>query len=210
MKKGIFLIITLLFVTVISKGQFKNVKGNDKIAVPSIVKFDVQTSGPISSLDAPSIANGNGYSPAWFGNKENRFTTLLAGYAAAEGESGIHLEAARIIQPQSVGFGAYMSYIRMPKVNYSNWTIAGLQLRAGAKEGEIKPYGVFDFGLFNLTYSNEDLTFRTGTVDLGGGIEKSIGEKSSFLLDFRWKRFFDYKGERDGFSMWTFNAGIKF
>jgi hypothetical protein len=143
-------------------------------------------------------------------NKENRFITLLGGYASAEGESGFHFEAARVYQPRSFGFGAFTSYIRIPKVNYSNWTIAGLQLRVGAAKGKIKPYGVFDFGMFNLTYEDGEITLRTGTVDLGGGIEKSIGEKSSFLLDFRWKRFLDYRGDRDAFTIWTINAGVKF
>lgn len=164
----------------------------------------------IVTLPTSVEGTNNPPSPALFGKKENRYLTLLGGYVSAEGESGIHLEFARIYQPRSFGFGTYTSYIRIPKVNYSNWTITGLQLRAGAANGQIKPYGVFDFGLFNLTYTNEDVTFRSGTLDLGGGIEKPIGEKSSFLLDFRWKRFFDYKAERDAFTMWTINAGIKF
>lgn len=203
--KNLLLALPFLLISVVVMGQFKQGQYEIHSFINSAASPDAIL--PISQMPEMNLSI---QSPTLFGKKENRFTTLLGGYAAVEGESGFHLEAARIIQPHGFGFGAYMSYIRIPKVNYSNWTIAGLQLRAGAKEGEIKPYGVFDFGLFNLTYSNEDLTFRTGTVDLGGGIEKPIGEKSSFLLDFRWKRFFDYKGEHDGFSMWTFNVGIKF
>lgn len=207
--KYLLLALPFLLISVVVKGQFKETGLQYQHEILPSANSEAASDSVLSISHMPEM-NLSIQSPTLFGNKENRYTTLLGGYATVESESGIHLEVARIIQPHGFGFGAYTSYIRIPKVNYSNWTIAGLQFRAGAKEGEIKPYGVFDLGLFNLTYNNEDLTFRTGTVDLGGGIEKPIGEKSSFLLDFRWKRFFDYKAERDGFSMWTINAGIKF
>lgn len=68
-------------------------------------------------------------------------------------------------------------------MNYSNWTITGLQLRAGAAKGEIRPYGDFDFGMLNLTHNDGKVTLGTGTLDFGGGIEKYIGAMSSFLVE---------------------------
>lgn len=208
--KYILFAFHFVFITTIVNGQFKDFGLQLQSSVQSTKSTEDSTDEIFTTL--PTAINGtiNTPSTTLFGKKENRYLTLLGGYVSVEGESGIHLEFARIYQPRSFGFGAYTSYIRIPKVNYSNWTITGLQLRAGAANGQIKPYGVFDFGLFNLTYTNADVTFRTGTVDIGGGIEKPIGEKSSFLFDIRWKRFFDYKAEREAFTMWTINAGIKF
>jgi hypothetical protein len=195
--KNVLTTFILSFITIIVNGQFRN---SEKFPQNNLI------SGKGGMAE---VSNPKAFSPNFFGKKENRFLSILGGYASAEGESGINFELARGFQPKGFGFGAYTSFVRIPKVNYSNWTITGLQLRASAVNGEIKPYGIFDFGMFNLSYSNEKVTFRTGTVGLGGGLEKSMGDKS-FLLDFRWKSFFDYKGERDAFTMWTVNAGIKF
>jgi hypothetical protein len=204
--KNLILTFHFICLTAIVKGQ-----SHDFVVVP-------QNNMPTANVSKEStgIISGNSHGDKaskaleLYDRKTNRSDILLAGYVSMKGKSGIHFEAVRVYQPRGFGFGAYTSFIRIPEVNYSNWTIAGLHLRAGAADGEIKPYGVFDFGILNLTYNDRKTTLRTGAVGLGCGIEKSIGKNSSFLFDVRLKHFFDYKSERDAITMWTFNAGFKF
>jgi hypothetical protein len=207
--KYLLLAFHFILIPAILSSQSKDFDLQLQSAIPSEDNMNA-SSGETFGNSHTTVSNSPLFSQGIFGNNENRFITLLGGYASAEGDAGFHIEAARVFQPRGFGIGAFTSFIRIPKVNYTNWTITGLQLRAGAARGDVKPYGVFDFGMFNLTYTDGDVTLRTATLDLGGGIEKSIGGKSSILFDFRWKRFLDYKGERDAFTIWTFNAGLKF
>lgn len=139
-----------------------------------------------------------------------RFTSLLAGLALAEDQPGIYIEYTRGLKPGSFGFGAFTSFIRVPALDYSAWTILGLQLRAGPKTGTPRPYFVFDYGMFNMVIIDDDLNMRTANLDLGGGVEIPAGGRSSFLVDLKWKRFMDYKAERDPYTIWTINVGLKF
>lgn len=140
----------------------------------------------------------------------NRFTSLLAGLALAEDQPGVHIELMRGFKPGSFGFGIFTSFIRVPAPDYSAWTILGLQLRAGPKTGNTKPYFIFDYGMFNMVIIDDDLNMRTANLDLGGGVEIPTGGGSSFLVDLKWKRFMDYKAERDPYTIWTNNVGLKF
>jgi hypothetical protein len=134
----------------------------------------------------------------------------MAGLAIAEDQPGFHIEMTRGYQPSAFGFGVFTSFIRIPEVDFSDWTILGLQLRAGPQRGKTKPYFVFDYGIINMVFMEDDVNMRSATLDLGGGLEINMQGSSSFLLDFRWKRFLDYQGERDAFTVWTINAGLKF
>ncbi|MBX2961237.1 MAG: hypothetical protein KF687_01920 [Cyclobacteriaceae bacterium] len=142
-------------------------------------------------------------------DKSKRHTMFLGGIAATDGRAGINLEVGGGYQPGGFGVGAYTSFISIPSTDFSSWTIVGLQLRGGPQSGEIKPYFLFNYGMINLNFVSEKVNLRTATLDLGGGIEKPLN-KNALLFDIKWKRFVDYKGERDGFTIWTFSVGLKF
>jgi len=143
-------------------------------------------------------------------DKSKRFTTVLAGVAISDDQPGYHFEVARAYQPSFLGVGAFSGFMRIPDMDFSDWTIVGLQLRASPQLSDVRPYFVFDYGIINMVVIDDKVNMRSATLDLGGGLEKQIKGSSAFLLDFRWKRFLDYQGERDAFTVWTINAGLKF
>lgn len=149
-------------------------------------------------------------------NDKIGYFTFLGGVAILNGDVGFHLEAAGGIHPRrsNIGFGPYMSIIRIPQVNFTNWTIGGLQLRLASRDDHSRPYGLFDFGVINFQYGDEiknKVTFRNASLGLGGGYEFGVGrDVNAVPLDFRWKRFFDYVGKRKEFTIWTISTGIKF
>jgi hypothetical protein len=134
---------------------------------------------------------------------------ILGGLALTDDHAGINLEFGGGYQPGSIGFGAYTQLISVSSVDFTSWTIVGMQLRGGPQAGEVKPYFIFDYGLINLVAIGNIANMRTATFDLGGGIEKSL-RKNAWLIDLKWKRFVDYKGERDGYTVWTISTGLKF
>ncbi len=102
--KDILLAFLVIFITATTKGQFK-----DDVQLLSNIpsnEFPKDSTEVILEILQPLNANSLSASPKLFKIRENRFITLLAGYASAEGESGIHFEAARIYQPRGFGFGA--------------------------------------------------------------------------------------------------------
>ena len=150
--------------------------------------------------DGTSVDSGRG----------SRFTSLLAGLALADDHPGVHIEFMRGFKPGSFGFGIFTSFIRVPAIDYTDWTILGLQLRAGPESGNAKPYFIFDYGMFNMVVIDDDLNMRTANLDLGAGVEIPAGGKSYFLVEAKWKRFMDYKAERDPYTVWTINVGLRF
>lgn len=162
-----------------------------------------QKTDPIEESKSSRVRNG-------LIDKSKRFTTVLAGVAISDDQPGYHFEFARGYQPSVLGVGAFSGFMRIPDMDFSDWTIVGLQLRASPQLSDVRPYFVFDYGIINMVVIDDKVNMRTASLDLGGGIEKQMGGSTAFLLDFRWKRFLDYQGERDAFTVWTINAGLKF
>ncbi len=142
--------------------------------------------------------------------RENKATELLVGLAINDGSGGYHLSAAHGWQGKSFGLGVYTSFLNTPSNKFSNWTILGLQTKVRVGDGSIKPYGVFDFGLFNLQTINDDVNMRTASLDLGGGIDKELKSGNGLLIDARWKWLVDYAGKREAIRVFTFNVGLRF
>ena len=143
-------------------------------------------------------------------SQRTRAIELLGGVAINDGEGGYHLSVAAGPQWKHFGFATYTSFMNTPGNKFSNWTIIGLQLKPIFSEGEIRPYGVFDFGLFNLQTINDKVNMRTASLDLGGGIDKGLKNGNGLLIDARWKWLVDYGGESDAIGVFTLNVGLRF
>jgi hypothetical protein len=142
--------------------------------------------------------------------KKNRAFEVLGGVAINEGSAGYHVSATNAWQGKSFGLGVYTSFLNTPSTKFSNWTIIGLQMKVRAGNGSIKPYGVFDFGLFNFQTINDKVNMRTASLDLGGGIDKELDNGNGLLLDVRWKWLVDYGGKREAIRVLTLNVGMRF
>jgi hypothetical protein len=142
--------------------------------------------------------------------RNNRTLELLGGLAINDGSSGYHLQVTGGWQGKTFGLGVYTSFLNTPSNKFSNWTILGLQTKVRVGDGSIKPYGVFDFGLFNFQTINDDVNMRTASLDLGGGIDKELNSGNGFLLDARWKWLVDYAGKRDAIGVFTLSVGMRF
>jgi hypothetical protein len=151
------------------------------------------------------------FSVSAFGQlREKRAVSLLAGLAVSDGSSGYHVEAAGGFQGDHFGLGVYTDFVGIPSREFSNWTILGMQMKFLAGNGSIKPYGLFDFGLFNFQTNNDDVNMRTASLDLGAGIDRSLRSGNGVLLDARWKWLVDYAGKRDAVKVFTLSLGYRF
>jgi hypothetical protein len=139
-----------------------------------------------------------------------RSTELLAGIAINDGSPGYNLSLSTGPQWKSFGMGIYTSFMNTPAIEFSNWTIIGLQMKVRAPEGIIKPYGLFDFGLFNLQTNNDKVNMRTASLDLGAGIDKEMKSGNGLLFDARYKWLVDYGGERETIGVFTLCVGLRF
>ena len=148
--------------------------------------------------------------PAFAFAQRNRAIELLGGVAINDGSAGYHLSAAVGPQWKHFGFATYTSFLNTPSVKFSNWTIIGLQMKVLGGEGDIRPYGVFDFGLFNLQTVNDKVNMRTASFDLGGGIDKALKNGNGLLVDARYKWLVDYGGKNDTIGIFTVNVGLRF
>jgi len=148
--------------------------------------------------------------PAIAFSQRTRAIELLGGLAINDGNSGYHLSAAAGPQWKHFGFACYTSFLNTPSNKFSNWTILGLQLKGIGGEGDVRPYGVFDFGLFNFQTINEKVNMRTASLDLGGGVDKALKSGNGLLIDARWKWLVDYGGSRDTIGIFTVNVGLRF
>lgn len=142
--------------------------------------------------------------------QRTRTIELLGGLAINNGNAGYHLSAAAGRQWNHFGLATYTSFLNTPSVKFSNWTIVGLQMKVLGGEGDIRPYGVFDFGLFNFQTINEKVNMRTASFDLGGGIDKELRNGNGLLIDARMKWLVDYAGKRDAIKVFTLNVGLRF
>lgn len=143
-------------------------------------------------------------------SQRNRAIELLGGLAVNDGNSGYNLQAAVGPQWNHFGFACYTSFINTPSSKFSNWTILGLQLKALGAEGDLRPYVVFDFGLFNFQTINDNVNMRTASLDLGVGIDKAIRNGNGFLVDLRYRWLVDYAQKRDAIGIFTLNVGLRF
>lgn len=142
--------------------------------------------------------------------REKRAINLLGGLAVSNGASGYHLEASGGYQGKGFAFGVYTGLVSTPPIEFTNWTILGLQSKLLFGDGEIKPYGLFDFGLFNFQLISDDLNLRTASLDLGLGIDKALRSRNGFLLDVRWRWLVDYAGEWAPRRVLTVGVGMRF
>lgn len=141
--------------------------------------------------------------------REKRAVNLLGGIAVNDGAAGYHLEAAGGFQGKSFGFGIYSALLSNPSIEFTNWTIIGLQTKFLFGEG-LRPYGLFDFGLFNFQTIRDDLNLRTASLDLGVGVDKPMRSGNALLFDVRWRWLVDYAGEWDARRVLTVGIGIRF
>lgn len=139
-----------------------------------------------------------------------RSTELLGGLAINDGSSGYNLQVGLGRQWKSFGMSMYSSFLSIPSRKFSNWTIMGLQMKVRAAGGDIKPYGLFDFGLFNFQTINEKVNMRTASLDLGGGIDKELKNGNGLLFDARYRWLVDYGGERATIGVFTLCVGLRF
>lgn len=142
--------------------------------------------------------------------REKRALNLLGGLAVSDGASGYHVELAKGFQKKAFALGVYTGFVGVPSIEFSNWTILGLQTKVLFREEGIRPYGLFDFGLFNFQTITDDVNMRTASLDLGLGIDKGLRNGNGFLFDVRWKWLVDYAGEWDARRVLTIGAGIRF
>lgn len=142
--------------------------------------------------------------------REKRSINLLGGLAVNDGASGYQLEVAGGFQGKAFGLGVYSGFLSNPSIEFTNWTIIGLQTKVLVGDGGIRPYGLFDFGLFNFQTISEDVNMRNASLDLGLGIDKGLQNGNGLLLDLRWKWLVDYAGEWDPRRVFTFGVGIRF
>jgi len=142
--------------------------------------------------------------------QRNRAVEILAGLAINDGSAGYHFSVAAGPQWKHFGMATYTSFLNTPGNKFSNWTIIGLQLKPIFGGDNIRPYGVFDFGLFNLQTISGKVNVRTTSLDLGAGIDKPLKNRKGLLIDARWKWFVDYNGERDAIGVFTLSAGLRF
>lgn len=143
-------------------------------------------------------------------SQRNRAVELMGGLAINNGNSGYHLHAAAGPQWNHFAFGIYSSFLNTPSNKFSNWTILGMQFKGLVGEGSLKPYGVFNFGLFNFQTINEKVNMRTASLDLGAGINNTLRNGNAFLLDLRWKWLVDYAAKRETIGVMTLSAGMRF
>lgn len=134
---------------------------------------------------------------------------LIGGLAINSGDAGYNVSLAHGLQWRHFGMAAYTSFVNTPK-KFSNWTIIGLQTKVLGGEGDIKPYGVFDFGLFNLQTIGEKVNMRTASLDLGAGVDKVFKNGNGFLIDARMKWLVDYAGKKDAIKVFTLGIGLRF
>lgn len=135
---------------------------------------------------------------------------MLGGVAINDGSAGYHLHVSGGRQGKSFGMGIYSAFVGNPSIEFSNWTIIGLQTKVLGGSRAIKPYGLFDFGLFNFQTINGDVNMRTASLDLGAGIDKEMNNGNGLIFDARYKWLVDYGGERDAVGIFTLSAGIRF
>lgn len=143
-------------------------------------------------------------------SQRSRSIELLGGLAINDGSSGYNLQLGMGPQWKSFGMGIYTSFLNTPSNKFSNWTIMGLQMKVRAANGDIKPYGLFDFGLFNLQTINDKVNMRTASLDLGGGIDKELKNGNGLLFDARYRWLVDYGGERETIGVFTLCVGLRF
>lgn len=143
-------------------------------------------------------------------SQRKRAIELLGGAAFNDGSGGYHVSVAAGPQWKHFGMATYTAFMNTPSNKFSNWTIIGLQFKPIFSEGPIRPYGIFDFGLFNFQTINDKVNMRTASFDLGGGIDKELKNGNGLLIDARWKWLVDYGGERATIGIFTLNAGLRF
>lgn len=143
-------------------------------------------------------------------SQRTRSTELLGGLAINDGSSGYNVSFGTGAQWKSFGMSMYSAFMNTPSNKFSNWTIIGLQMKVRAANGDIKPYGLFDFGLFNLQTINDKVNMRTTSLDLGGGIDKELKSGNGLLFDARYKWLVDYGGERPTIGVFTLCVGLRF
>ena len=148
--------------------------------------------------------------PALTFAQRNRAFELIGGLAIVDGTAGYNISAAMGPQWKHFGFATYTSFLNTPSTKFSNWTIIGLQMKVLGGEGPIRPYGLFDFGLFNFQTVNEKVNMRTASLDLGGGIDKGLKNGNGLLIDARFKWLVDYAGKRNAVRVFTLGAGLRF
>lgn len=148
--------------------------------------------------------------PAMAFSQRNRAVELIGGVAINDGSAGFNFHADVGPQWKHFGSATYTSFLSNPSIDFSNWTILGLQLKVLGGEGDLKPYGLFDFGLFNFQTINNDVNMRTASLDLGGGVDKGLKNGNGLLIDARFKWLVDYAGKRDAIRVFTVGAGLRF
>lgn len=143
--------------------------------------------------------------------QRNRSLELIGGLAVQNGTSGYHVGVAGGRQGEHFGMAISSHFLNTPGNKFSNWSIMGLQMKGLFGDRPFKPYGLFDFALFNLQTINDDVNMRTIAFNLGGGIDKPFARgDSAFLADIRWKWLVDYKGERTAIRVFMVSFGIRF
>lgn len=148
--------------------------------------------------------------PALAFSQRNRAVELIGGIAVNDGTAGFNLHADVGPQWKHFGFASYTSFLSNPSIEFSNWTILGLQLKVIGGEGDLRPYGLFDFGLFNFQTIKEKVNMRTASLDLGGGVDKGLKNGNGLLIDARFKWLVDYAGKNDAFRIFTLGVGLRF
>lgn len=148
--------------------------------------------------------------PALAFAQKNRATEIIGGVAVIDGDAGFNISASSGSQWKHFGLSAYTSFLSAPSRQFSNWTIVGLQMKLLGGSGDLKPYGVFDFGLFNFQTMKDKVNMRTASLDLGGGVDKTMKNGNSLLIDARFKWLVDYAGERNTIRVFTVGVGIRF
>lgn len=142
--------------------------------------------------------------------QRHRAVEILGGLAINDGNAGYHLHVDAGPQWKHFGLASYTSFVSNPSVKFSNWTIAGLQMKVLGNGGGIRPYGLFDFGIFNFQTINEKVNMRTASLDLGGGVDKALKNGNGLLIDARFKWLVDYGGTRQSIRIFTLSAGLRF
>jgi hypothetical protein len=143
-------------------------------------------------------------------DESKRAVPVLGGVALMDGDPGYYVEGGIRYEPRAVGFGVFTSFLRVPNQEFSNWTILAAQISVTPQIGFVNPYLTVNYGMFNFQLIEDKVNFRTCTLELGGGIENKFATWASFMVDFRWKGFFDYGAQRDPFNSWVLSAGSKF
>ncbi|HZY79727.1 MAG TPA: hypothetical protein VFE50_09400 [Cyclobacteriaceae bacterium] len=142
--------------------------------------------------------------------RQRRAVEVLGGAAVNNGAGGYNLALSLGPQWEHFAVGSYMSFISTPSNKFWNFTIAGLQMKVLAGNDQIRPYGVFGFGLFNFQGINDKINMRTASFDLGAGIDKPMKNGNGFLVDGRWKWLVDYAGKRETIGVLTLSVGLRF